>query len=413
MSWQITMFRWMVAVLLLAGSGYAVARHMRGEGGYGAPEVLQPAGSPKALVVVFPDPLAPQRGRAVARQLAERGALVAVVDTRGYLRRLGTPASGACGVLADDAERFGKHLLRRARVDTFLPPLLVGDGEGAQLVRQAMAAAAPEVVSGAVVAGGAAVPARLAWGPPAPTPAQGRLLALPADVATDAVTQAVVARFQDAAGVAGLPLVELPVAGSHRLAILISGDGGWRELDKGIAAELNRRGVSVVGWNSLRYFWTARTPQQIGDALARVMAGYGQRWHADDIALVGYSFGADVMPFAYHALPVAQRRQVRFISLLGLAHRADFEVRVGGWLGLDEAKAVPILPQLAGIDPARLQCIHGAQEKDTLCPELQGRGIDVVARPGGHHFDHDPVPLATQILHGWQRAAPVATDAHA
>jgi len=201
----------------------------------------------------------------------------------------------------------------------------------------------------------------------------------------------------------GLPLVELPVSGSHRLAILVSGDGGWRSLDRGIAAELNRHGVAVVGWNARRYFWSEKPPQRIADDLARVMATYRQRWQADDIALVGYSFGADVMPFAYLRLPGAQRRQVRWVSLLGMSHHADFEVRLG-WIGRGYEQQAPLLPALLSMPAERLQCIHGQEEKDTLCPELAVHGIAVVQRPGGHHFDRDTGQLARIILQGWDSA---------
>lgn len=402
-----------LAAVLLAGSGYAVARHGHGAlgGRYGQPQVLRPAGAPRALVEVFPDPAAPARGRQVARGLVADGALVAVIDTGRYLGHL-REGHVDCPTLADDAERLGKRLLRQDHSDVFLPPLLVGDGAGADLVRQALASAAPDVLAGAVATGGPA-DSGLPCGRQAPTPAQGTWTQVPA--ATDAahLAAAVQARFPPAGdpGVAGLPLVEMPVAGSHRLAIVISGDGGWRELDKGISAELNRQDVSVVGWNSLRYFWKQKSPQQVADDLARVMSTYGTRWHAEDIALVGYSFGADVMPFAYARLPPAQRARVRFVSLLGLAHGADFQVRVGGWLGWGRSRQVPILPEVLHMDAARVQCIHGQAEHDTLCPVLAAQGVEVVARPGGHHFDHDPVKLAGIVLAGWERAPPTAMPA--
>ncbi|WP_434030759.1 AcvB/VirJ family lysyl-phosphatidylglycerol hydrolase [[Pseudomonas] boreopolis] len=418
MKWQITIFRWVMALLLVAGSGYAVAWHMSDGtvGRYGRPEILPPpAGAPKALALVFPDPAAPERARASARRLAAQGALVAVVDTARYLDSVSKPGQVNCAGFADDAERFGKHLLRKRHIDVFLPPLLVGDGEGALLVRQAMAAAMPDVLAGGVVVDGGAAQDRFACGTQAPSAAQGTLAVVPASATADQLAQAVQAGFPAAgSGLAGLPLVEMHVPGSRRLAIVISGDGGWRELDKGVGAELNRQGVSVVGWNSLRYFWSKKSPQQIGDDLSRVMAEYQRRWHADDIALVGYSFGADVMPFAYQRLPEAQRRQVRFVSLLGLAHGANFKVRVGGWLGFGKSGQAPVLPELAKMDPRLLQCIHGEQEKGSLCPELEVRGIEVVARPGGHHFDHDPAKLAAIILQGWQRrVAGAAAAAHA
>lgn len=208
----------------------------------------------------------------------------------------------------------------------------------------------------------------------------------------------------EVAQAARLPLIELPVAGSQRLAIVLSGDGGWTAMDKGIAAELNRQGISVLGWNSLRYFWREKKPQQVADDLALVMRHYQLQWQADDVALIGYSFGADVLPFVYPRLPPSQRAKVRFMSLLGMAHEADFSVRIGGWLGLRSARARAIWPMIGGLRALPVQCIHGEKEKDSLCRDLHGQIAEVVQRPGGHHFDRDTVTLAQIILRRWQLA---------
>ena len=47
------------------------------------------------------------------------------------------------------------------------------------------------------------------------------------------------------------------------LAILVSGDGGWRDLDKTMGEWLSTKGVHVVGLDALHYFWSKRTPQQL------------------------------------------------------------------------------------------------------------------------------------------------------
>ena len=62
--------------------------------------------------------------------------------------------------------------------------------------------------------------------------------------------------------VADLPLVEVPAKGQggKTLAVIISGDGGWAGIDKDVAGALAAKGIPVVGWNSLQYFWTARKP---------------------------------------------------------------------------------------------------------------------------------------------------------
>lgn len=205
-------------------------------------------------------------------------------------------------------------------------------------------------------------------------------------------------------GVKTLPLVEYYAPGSDRLAIMISGDGGWEKLDRNLSRELQHRGISVVGWDSLRYFWKLRTPEQLGDDLSRVIADYQRRWGAHQVILIGYSFGADVMPFAYAHLMPTQRNSVDFISLLALAREADFKARIFGWLGWGEHGTRDVLTALGALDLQRVQCIYGQNDKDAVCSELRERIFDVVMRPGGHHFDGDTVKLADVILQGWRRA---------
>ena len=201
-----------------------------------------------------------------------------------------------------------------------------------------------------------------------------------------------------------LPLVEMPVPGSDRLVILMSGDGGWRALVRGMSAEFNRQGISVLGWNSLRYFWRRKTPEQAAADLASAIETYRQRWQVSEVVLVGYSFGADVMPFLYNRLPPEQRSVVRFVALLGLAPQADFHAKAGGWLGLGRSDGLAVLPQVERMPAARLQCIQGRQERDSLCPQLRTLGVAVVAAEGGHHFDGDAKALARYVEDGWRQA---------
>jgi len=118
------------------------------------------------------------------------------------------------------------------------------------------------------------------------------------------------------------------------------------------------------------------------------------------IALIGYSFGADVLPALYNRLDAQTRERIVLISLLALGRDAHFEIHVSGWLGGDEAEdATPIAPELAAIDPRLLQCIYGTEESsDTGCRDVASPPAEVIAIPGGHHFDEDYPALAERIL---------------
>jgi type IV secretory pathway VirJ component len=205
-----------------------------------------------------------------------------------------------------------------------------------------------------------------------------------------------------------LPLVEVPADGDDpRFAILLSGDGGWAGLDQEVAGALAARGIPVAGWDSLRYFWTARTPAGFAADLDRVVEFYADRWHRSKVLLIGYSQGADVLPFALNRLPPASRARIAHTVLLSLGQNASFEFHVGNWIGNDDADGLPIQPEAEKLTAATTLCVYGEDETDSLCPRL-GTAVHPLMLRGGHHFDGDYERLADTIL---QSAAPAVTPA--
>lgn len=365
-------------------------------GRYGDVQVVAPQGEPRGEVIYFAEGAqSSARERPLLTSLAQGGAWVAVVDSTVYRQRLGG-APSTCRNMADDAALLTQKLLKQARAQQFFLPLLVAQGREAALARATAAGAAAGEFAGVLVTPGA----------PEPRPCTGDGDAVAVEpVPAEALVSRALEMMARPDGTQRLPLIEMPVAGSRRLAVVLSGDGGWRDLDKGIARELNQQGISVLGWNSLKYFWAERSQQQLGADLGQALQTYRQRWGADDVALIGYSFGADVLPFAYPQLPADQQQSVRFMSLLGMSHGATFEVRVGGWLGWGRSRETPVLPALERLQGVPLQCIYGTDEKDSLCRDLRGKPfIQTVERPGGHHFDRDPVALTNIVLQAWDAA---------
>ena len=95
----------------------------------------------------------------------------------------------------------------------------------------------------------------------------------------------------------------LPGQASPYFAVFLSGDGGWVGLDRGVSGELAQHGIAVVGWDSLKYFLggthAARVPRGSGPRAAPLTPPWGKA-HA---LLIGYSQGADTMPFMVNRLP--------------------------------------------------------------------------------------------------------------
>jgi type IV secretory pathway VirJ component len=202
---------------------------------------------------------------------------------------------------------------------------------------------------------------------------------------------------QPEAGVDDLPLT---VVAARRpgdtLAVLLSGDGGWAGLDRAVASSLAASGVAVVGWDSLRYYWTPRTPDTAARDLARVLQHYRTALKRPRIVLIGYSFGADVLPFLARRLPAELKRDIAKIVLLGPGPRANFEFKLTNWLGGNRG-GLDVYSEAVQLSGMSLLCVRGVDERDSLCPRLATMARTVTL-PGGHHFDRDYAGLARLIL---------------
>lgn len=205
---------------------------------------------------------------------------------------------------------------------------------------------------------------------------------------------------QTVAPVADLPLVEVPAAGpeSDTLAVILSGDGGWTSIDKDVGKALSLRGYPVVGLNTLQYFWKPRTPEGAAQDLERILVHYLAAWKKRKAILLGYSYGADVLPFMANRLPPELAAKVPLTVLIGLSRTVAFEFHVAGWFGAASSKDLPVLPEVVKLKGARILCLYGEGEKDSLCRELDPGLAKVMALPGAHHFGGDYNAVADATL---------------
>jgi type IV secretory pathway VirJ component len=183
---------------------------------------------------------------------------------------------------------------------------------------------------------------------------------------------------------------------SDTFAIMLSGDGGWAGLDKEVAAALSADGIPVVGLDSLRYFWTARTPEGLAADLGRMIDFYVRQLGKQRVLLVGYSQGADVLPFAVNRLTPAARPHVALTAVMGMSEHALFEFHMSNWIS-DDNSGPPTLPEVDRIG-GNVLCIYGEDETDSLCPRLDSHKVTVVKLKGGHHFDGNYAALARTIM---------------
>jgi type IV secretory pathway VirJ component len=113
--------------------------------------------------------------------------------------------------------------------------------------------------------------------------------------------------------------------------------------------------------------------------------------------LIGYSQGADVLPFAVNRLTAATRSHIALAAVMGMSEHALFEFHVTSWIS-DDSSGPATLPEVEKIVGTPVLCVYGAEESDSLCPKLDPHKVTIVKLKGGHHFDGNYDGLARTIL---------------
>ena len=200
--------------------------------------------------------------------------------------------------------------------------------------------------------------------------------ALPADTTTN---------------VRDLPIVELRATPSTNstVAIILSGDGGWADIDQRVGQRLQARGIDVIGLDMRDYLRSRRqTPASIGYDVSRIARRYMGLWQKRDVAIIGYSRGSDLAPFAANNLAPDIRPHLTLIAMLTLLERASFVYHFSDlWRTTSGKGDIAILPELEALKSVPMLCVYGKQEKESLCRSAPPGLMTVVARNGQHHFD--------------------------
>jgi type IV secretory pathway VirJ component len=377
-----------------------------------------------------------------ARDLARTNHLVFGIDTPEFLRvqnRL-----DGCIYMPGVLEDYSRPWQRKADIPQYLAPAILGSDIGATLTYEAQVQSPPTAFSAAVAVdpiGRISMRRAFCEHPAALTTADGQVVHgespgrnVPLRIVLDGAASSAERQFaasipaqtpitvdgearlyrsyrqalgqieaeSRSTGMADLPLAIVPAAQtgcSHGFAVLYSGDGGWRDLDRSLADILASKGMGVVGVDTLRYYWNEKSPAVGAGDLARIVRHYGQQWQCSKVVLIGFSFGADVLPFLVTRLPAEVRSQVALMTLLSPERTTAFEIKMNGWLGGKPATGMPIGPEARKLSGITVQCIYGRDEaQDSLCTDVSAGPLTVVAKNGGHHFDQNYDELANDIL---------------
>ncbi|MBO9099376.1 MULTISPECIES: virulence factor [unclassified Rhizobium] len=442
-----------MAALLMLGVAHADEVNKKYDTGIiPSPHILVPTGKVVGEVVLISDIGGwGDKENAVAQTLLAKGSMVIGIDYPSFLKALNNydvSQNDGCIYMVSDIESLSQQVQRSVADSAYELPIIAGVGAGGTMAL-AIAAQTPDATVSQTLAvdpaAGIALtkdlctpaekvktgdnvviglmdgvlpnPIIASFTPAAPKDGRDHVEAMQKDhpeieirdSTDDAMTTLsntlvdLVKSLSAEKSPLGLPINVLETKPTEdTLAIIYSGDGGWRDIDKEVGSYLQDQGIPVVGVDTLHYFWSERKPQETADDLGRIIDYYTKHFNVQHVVLIGYSFGADVIPASYNLLKPKERSQVVQMSLLSLSRKVDYVISVMGWLGASsEGKGGDPLKDLKKINPKIVQCVYGTDDdEDVACPDLKGTGAEVVAMAGGHHFDDDYETLSKTIIAG-------------
>jgi len=177
--------------------------------------------------------------------------------------------------------------------------------------------------------------------------------------------------------------------------ILFTGNGGWRPLVKSIAQYLNSKNISVLAINTEKYLHNEKRPGQIACDLEDLMVQYKNKWGMGKVVFMGYSMGAEVLPFAVNNMADKYKNDIMDLVLIAPWQKAEFKDKLA-YHFFDTDNGADIYTELKKLQSNKPYIICDDSKFSICLKDIDGLdGHDFLA--GGHHFGGDYAAISKLI----------------
>jgi type IV secretory pathway VirJ component len=182
-----------------------------------------------------------------------------------------------------------------------------------------------------------------------------------------------------------LPIIESKANGNNDFYIIfLTGNGGWRDLAKSVTHYLNSKKISVLAINTKKYLWSLKEPAQIACDLETLIDRYNIKWGQKKVVFIGYSMGAEVLPFAVNCMEDKYIHDLNDIILIGPWQKATFKVNLLDYF-IEVNKGDDIYSELIKMK-TKMAYVICDDNKISICHKDLEKVVDHDLLEGGHHF---------------------------
>src|SRR6476620_103926 len=186
---------------------------------------------------------------------------------------------------------------------------------------------------------------------------------------------------------------------SDSCILFISGDGGLNSFSNSLCERINGAGYTLWAIDARSYFWEKKTPQETAADILLFLREHLARKNNFSLSLIGYSFGADVLPFIVNRFPDSMKQKITSAILLSPSRTTDFEIHWSDILGGSIKRNMDVLTELNKMTSVKkVAVLFGNEEVSLPVNAIHLTNCTVEKLPGGHHFDRNTVALAEMLI---------------
>ena len=200
-----------------------------------------------------------------------------------------------------------------------------------------------------------------------------------------------------------LPIKEW-VTNNHNkpLIFYISGDGGMNKFSTSLCEGFFKKGFDVSALNARDYFWDRKTPEKtasdVNNFLIKKLTGRKNQ----QVVLIGYSFGADIVPFIIKGISKNIDDKILVSFLMASSGNTDFEIHWADIFGGSTKRSMDVVTEINKLSDKKIVIISASDDKALAVNNITLKRFTHEVLPGGHHFDGDTQEIVKVILNNME-----------
>ena len=183
------------------------------------------------------------------------------------------------------------------------------------------------------------------------------------------------------------------------LVLYLSGDGGFNSFSNKLCELIAGVGYTVAAIDSKTYFWKKKSPSEIAADVSNTLKNVLLARQNMHLFVVGYSFGADAVPFIINRLDPVIKKNLKSVVLLEPSVSTDLEIHIADILGRSNTKrSLDVIAEINRMGAVKTGVILGDDEADFPIQKITLKIFTKKYLSGGHHFSGNADQVAKNTV---------------